>query len=139
MTICICYHKFLITKFNNIMTNNTYSGSSILDPETGFVQAPSASQAANDLRAAIEEKGNSFISTATNIKDKAVEKAAQFREITTEKAAILKDKASDQWQETRVKVSEYHNTAEDYIREHPTKCVVGALGLGFIIGLIVRR
>jgi ElaB/YqjD/DUF883 family membrane-anchored ribosome-binding protein len=121
------------------MTNNNYPNSSTLDPETGFTQPSSATQAANDLRAAIGEKENSFISTASNIKDRAVEKAAQFREITTEKAGILKEKASDQWQETRVKVSEYHNTAEDYIREHPTKCVVGALSLGFIIGLIVRR
>ena len=29
--------------------------------------------------------------------------------------------------------------AEDYIRQNPTKCVLGALGLGVLIGLIVRR
>jgi ElaB/YqjD/DUF883 family membrane-anchored ribosome-binding protein len=28
---------------------------------------------------------------------------------------------------------------EDYVREHPTKSILGALGVGFVIGLIFRR
>ena len=44
-------------------------------------------------------------------------------------------------------IESIHNTAaraaekaaEDYIRQHPTKCVLGALGVGFLLGLIVRR
>ena len=38
-----------------------------------------------------------------------------------------------------MKAKELHVTAEDYIRQNPTKCVLSALGLGFLIGLIVRR
>jgi ElaB/YqjD/DUF883 family membrane-anchored ribosome-binding protein len=38
-----------------------------------------------------------------------------------------------------VKAKELQVTAEDYIRQNPTKCVISALGLGFLIGLIVRR
>ena len=129
-----------------------------LDPETGFTQNPAASssisQAANDLRVAAGEKAKEFVHTAETkasaIKDRAVESAQHFRDSAAEKAAALKsaatekahhlkESATEQWQETRVKAVEFQVTAEDYIRQNPTKCVVSALGLGFLIGLIVRR
>ena len=89
-------------------------------------------------------------SKASVLKERAVESAQQFRETATEKATAfkaaatekaqhLKESATEQWQDTRVKAKELQVTAEDYIRQNPTKCVVSALGLGFLIGLIVRR
>ena len=54
-------------------------------------------------------------------------------------AQKLKSAAEEQWQETRVKAREYHTSAEDYIREHPTKSILIAAGVGFLFGLIVRR
>ena len=62
-----------------------------------------------------------------------------MKSAATERAQHLKESATEQWQDTRVKAKELHVTAEDYIRQNPTKCVVSALGLGFLIGLIVRR
>lgn len=128
-----------------------------LEPEAGFTAgtaAPSIAQAATDLRTAASEKAKELVHTAETkasaLKERAVESAQQFRDVAAEKAAALKSAASEkavhlketateQWQETRVKAKEIHITAEDYIRQNPTKCVVSALGLGFLIGLIVRR
>ena len=134
--------------------SNPFSTPSSLDPEAGFTQSPSIAQAANDLRAAAGEKARELVHTAENkavaLKDRAVESAQHFRDTASEKAAALKaaasekaaafkDSASVQWEDTRVKAKELHVTAEDYIRQNPTKCVISALGLGFLIGLIVRR
>ena len=134
--------------------NNPFSATNTLDPEAGFTQTPSVSQAANDLRAAAGEKAREFVHTAeekaTALKGRAVESAQQFRDTATERASQLKatatekalhfkESATEQWQDTRVKAKELHITAEDYIRQNPTKCVLSALGAGFLIGLIVRR
>lgn len=127
---------------------------SSLDPEAGTPSAPSVSQAASDLRAAAG-------ATADAIKECAVETAQHLRDVTTEKAGqfkseamlraeelklaasgraeMLRHNATEQWQDTRVRAKELQITAEDYIRENPTKCVLTALGAGFLIGLIVRR
>ena len=134
--------------------SNPFSTPSSLDPEAGFTQTPSISQAANDLRSAAGEKVREIAQTAeskaTEIKERAVEGAQHFREVATEKASAfkssaperaqhLRESATEQWQDTRVKAHELHVTAEDYIRQNPTKCVISALGLGFLIGLIMRR
>lgn len=136
-----------------------------LDPEAGFSQTPSVSQAANDLRAAAGERAKEVVHETTDqakaLKSKAVESAQQFRDVATEKAQALKATATEkatvlrqaaeekathlrsvadeQWHQTRDRAKDIHVTAEDYIRENPTKCVLGALGIGFLIGLISRR
>ncbi|MEI6676477.1 MAG: hypothetical protein WCO57_15005 [Verrucomicrobiota bacterium] len=136
-----------------------------LDPEVGFTARPSVAQAANDLRAAAGEKAREIaqnVSTqASTLKERAIESAQHFREVATEKASQLKataaekaeelkhsaterahrlqETAAEQWRDTRDKTKELHVTAEDYIRQNPTKCVLGALGLGLLVGLIVRR
>jgi len=124
--------------------SNPFSSSPSLDPEAGFSnQASAVAQAANDLRVAAGEKAREFVQTAESkaaaLKEKAVEKAENFKAAATDKAQHLKETASAQWNDTRVKAKEYHGTAEDYIRENPTKSVLVALGAGFLIGLIARR
>ena len=142
-----------------------FSNPTSLDPETGFTPIPSVSQAANDLRVAAGEKAKAIahnVSTqASTLKERAIESAQHFREVATEKVGQLKataaekaveikqsaaerahrlqESAAEQWRDTRDMTKEFHVTAEDYIRQNPTKCVVGALGLGILIGLIVRR
>ena len=142
-----------------------YSATNSLDPAAGSASTPSVAQAANDLRVAAGEKARELVHTAEEkaaaLKDRAVESAQQFRETAveranqfaatatekatafksaaTDKAQQMKECASEQWQDTRVKAREFQVTAEDYIRQNPTKCVLSALGAGFLIGLIVRR
>lgn len=131
--------------------NDPHSTNSLTpSTEAGFAQAPSVNQAAQDLRSAAGEKIKDLTAQAASLKDKAIESAEHFRNVASEKAREarasagekahhFKEIAEDQWSETREKALEFHSTAEDYIREHPTKCVLGALGIGFLIGLIVRR
>ena len=69
----------------------------------------------------------------------ATEKAEHFKSVASDKVQHAKDTAQHQWEETRGKAKEIHVTAEDYIRQNPTKAVLGALGVGFLIGLIARN
>lgn len=106
--------------------------------------------AANDLRSAASDFAKTTGEQATHVKDRAldtanalkasaVQKAEEFKTVASEKVSHAKEVAQQQWDETRVRAKEIHVTAEDYIRQNPTKAVLGALGVGFLIGLIVRR
>ena len=134
--------------------SNPFSTPDTPGSEASANPAPTLAQAVNDLRAAAGEKARELVQTAESkasaLKERAVESAQSFRESATEKASALKaaatetahhlkESATDQWEDTRVKARELQVTAEDYIRQNPTKCVLSALGLGFLIGLIVRR
>lgn len=136
------------------MTENPFSTT----PPAG---APSVSDAASELRHAAGDfatatgaEANKFkdraIETAQSLKANATEKADHFKAVATEKADHYKtlatekahhakESAQHQWEETREKAKEIHVTAEDYIRQNPTKAVLGALGIGFLIGLIARN
>lgn len=138
------------------MNDNSFSNAVDLDPST-----PSVSTAASDLRSAASDFASKTQEQAVNLKDRALEtaqalkanaadKAQQFKASATEKAEHYKavaadtahhvrDTAQQQWDETRVKAKEIQVTAEDYIRQNPTKAVLGALGVGFLIGLITRK
>jgi len=136
-----------------------------LEPSAGFTTPPSVTQAANDLRAAAGEKAKEFAHTvstqAATLKERAIESAQHFREAATERASTLKQSATEktealriaaaerahrlqesaveQWSQTCERSKDIQITAEDYIRQNPTKCVMGALGIGILIGLMVRR
>jgi ElaB/YqjD/DUF883 family membrane-anchored ribosome-binding protein len=73
------------------------------------------------------------------LKADAIEKAKNFRNYAGEKAAAIKQEAGVKIKQGTDKAKELHTTAEDYIKENPTKCVLGAVGIGVIIGLILRR
>lgn len=132
--------------------NDSLSNS--LDPDTGFAPNPSISQAANDLRVAAGEKAREIVHSAeakaASLKEKAIESAQQFRATASQRASALKasateranhfrESANEQWDDTCDRAKEWHVTAEDYIRQNPTKSVLCAVGLGFLVGLIVRR
>ena len=124
--------------------NDPFANPEKHNPEAGFSQgAASVAQAANDLRVAAGEKARDLAQTATAqvsaLKEKAVESAHHFREVAADKASHLRDTATERWEESRVKAQEFQVTAEDYIRQNPTKAVFGALGVGFLVGLILRR
>jgi ElaB/YqjD/DUF883 family membrane-anchored ribosome-binding protein len=114
-----------------------------LGPDEDFVGGPSLSHAAKEFRAAAGVK-------AADLKERALESAHHFRETAAEKAAALKataaektqhlrESATEHWEETRVRAKEIHRDAEEYVRQNPTKCILCAIGAGFLIGLIVRR
>ncbi len=55
------------------------------------------------------------------------------------RADKIKQAAAEKLNKGKEKAKQIHVSGEDYVRAHPTKCVLGALGLGVAIGLIVRR
>jgi ElaB/YqjD/DUF883 family membrane-anchored ribosome-binding protein len=112
--------------------------------------APSVSAAVSELRHAAGDLAVATGAEATKIKERALENAHTLKDSATlkaealktaaaEKVQFLREEALHQWDETRVKAKEIHVTTEDYIRQNPTKAVLGALGIGFLIGLIVRN
>jgi len=141
MTVCPQPYKAMSNQFST--------------PENASLNpSPSIAQAANDLRSAAGEKAREFVhtaetkasalkeravETAQHLRESATEKACAFKAVASDKAHHLKESAAEQWEDTRDKARELQVTAEDYIRQNPTKCVISALGLGFLIGLIVRR
>ncbi|MDP4625387.1 MAG: hypothetical protein NWT08_09650 [Akkermansiaceae bacterium] len=102
-----------------------------------------AVETANALKASATEKAEHYKTVASekaeHYKAVATEKAEHYKTVATEKSQQAKENAQKQWDDTRVKAKEIHVTAEDYIRQNPTKAVLGALGVGFLIGLIARN
>ncbi len=131
----------------------TYANPNI-NSDSPFSEAPSSQAAADDLRGAAGDKAKQIAQDANakaqQLKQSAVEKAQQFRdfagtkahdikETAGVKAQQLKQAAGEQVQHGRVKAREAHASAEEYIRQNPTKSVLTALGVGFVLGIIVRR
>jgi ElaB/YqjD/DUF883 family membrane-anchored ribosome-binding protein len=50
-----------------------------------------------------------------------------------------RDKAEQAWDDARDRARTFHEDANQYVRENPTKAVFTALGIGFVLGLIFRR
>jgi ElaB/YqjD/DUF883 family membrane-anchored ribosome-binding protein len=43
------------------------------------------------------------------------------------------------WDDARARVRSLQDDGKQYVRETPTKAVLTALGVGFVVGLISRR
>ena len=122
--------------------------------DSPFSETPASQKAAGDLRAAAGDKARQVAQDASakaqQLKQTAVDKAQQFRDFAGNKASEIKETAGvkaqqfkeaagEQLQHGRVKAREIHADTEEYIRQHPTKSVLTALGAGVVIGLILRR
>jgi len=69
-----------------------------------------------------------------------VQRAAEALESATANVAEdYRDKSEQSWNETKVRVHTWQEEGEEYVRENPMKAVFTALGIGFVLGLIVRH
>ena len=125
------------------MTNSPFSNAPTAGQPSVFTAASDLRHAAGDFAAATGAEAAKIKERAAEaaqfIKANATEKTDHYKAVATEKAQHAKEIAQHQWEETRVKAKEIHVTAEDYIRQNPTKAVLGALGIGFLIGIIARN
>jgi ElaB/YqjD/DUF883 family membrane-anchored ribosome-binding protein len=136
------------------MNDNSFSSTPTAGPPSVSEAVSELRHAAGDFAAATSAEASRIkeraVETAHSLKASASEKADHFKSLASEKADYYKAVATDkvqhakqtaqhQWEETRVKAKEIHVTTEDFIRQNPTKAVLGALGVGFLIGLIVRN
>jgi ElaB/YqjD/DUF883 family membrane-anchored ribosome-binding protein len=65
--------------------------------------------------------------------------AEDLRSAATAMAGDYRDKATQAWDDAKVRVRTLQEDGEDYVRENPMKAVLTALGVGFVLGLIFRR
>jgi ElaB/YqjD/DUF883 family membrane-anchored ribosome-binding protein len=49
------------------------------------------------------------------------------------------DKAEQALDEAKVRVRTWQSEGEEYVRENPMKAVFAALGIGFVLGLMIRH
>ena len=75
---------------------------------------------------------------ADEIRDAAARKAGELKDAAAEKGAQLKEAAFEQLGSSREKFEELRLEGERYVRDNPGKSVLIALGLGFIIGRIIK-
>ena len=80
-----------------------------------------AAQAVNDLRAAAEAK------------------AAELRAAAEGKVHEIRGKAEQAYTDARTRANSLRGESEVWIRENPTRAVLTALGVGFILGLVFRK
>lgn len=126
----------------------TPNANALKDEETDTVTSTEGLRhtAAEKARATAKDVQNK----ATQLKNAATEKAQQLRTFAGDKASTIRDEAShkaqqvkqvacEKYEQSKAKAKDAHSSSEEYIREHPTKCVLGAFGVGLLIGLLARR
>jgi ElaB/YqjD/DUF883 family membrane-anchored ribosome-binding protein len=100
-------------------------------------------QAADELRAAATDKAQQIRAAASDrakdvrlqaetaaerLKSAALDGKQRFSQFADEKMNVTKDRARH-----------YYEEGEQYIRENPTKAILTALGVGFVLGALFRR
>ncbi|WP_166443004.1 DUF883 family protein [Phragmitibacter flavus] len=103
----------------------------------------SAKKAAEELRAAATAKAQEFRGVASakaqEFRGAAEQKAHEFRETAGEKAHQVKDYADKTWTDARSQALDYTAEAERYTREKPLQALLAALGVGIILGVILKK
>ena len=108
------------------------------------------SEAADAARKKLEEVRTVAESTAKDFGAAAATKASQFGTQAAEKAKNLKatvesgscelrEKATQTFGVASAQVGELQEKGKVYVRENPTQSIVIALGVGFLLGLLVGR
>jgi ElaB/YqjD/DUF883 family membrane-anchored ribosome-binding protein len=78
-----------------------------------------------------------ILSAAEELRAAAAAKAQQLKEaLKTEDLKVMADRVV---RETSARWREVSDNAAVFIREHPGKAALAALGIGFAIGLLFRR
>lgn len=98
-----------------------------------------AREAAQGVQNRATQLKNAASEKATQLRSYAGEKATALKEDASQRAHVVKQAASEKYEQSKAKAKDVHASSEDYIREHPTKCVLGAFGVGLLIGLLARR
>jgi ElaB/YqjD/DUF883 family membrane-anchored ribosome-binding protein len=84
------------------------------------------------LRAAAGDLKEAASANIENIRQAAGQKADELREAAQGKAQELRGAAESAWSNARSK-------GEAYVRDNPIKAVLIALGLGLLLGLLLRK
>lgn len=76
---------------------------------------------------------------AADFRAEAGEAAAQMRDAAGDAARELKERLESIAGDLRGKATGWQKELEKYVRKNPTKSVLTAVGVGFVLGVICRR
>jgi ElaB/YqjD/DUF883 family membrane-anchored ribosome-binding protein len=76
---------------------------------------------------------------AEDLKSAAGAVAEEYRGKAEQAWGDARGKAEQAWEDATHRARTFQEDAEEYVRENPTKAVITALGIGFVLGLIFRR
>jgi ElaB/YqjD/DUF883 family membrane-anchored ribosome-binding protein len=79
------------------------------------------------------------VAKAAEIRRVAEKKAEELRQLAQAKAQEFSGAAGTAWTDARSRAKDWHSGSETYVRENPTKAILIALGLGFLLGLMFRK
>lgn len=111
---------------------------------------PSVGQAVQDLRAAAGETARAVANEAGNAKNIAVDRFQQAREVAmskldafkasaSAKAAFVREKAGEGWNQARGKAKDVYEAGETYVKENPGKSIAIAFVAGAAIGWLLNN
>jgi ElaB/YqjD/DUF883 family membrane-anchored ribosome-binding protein len=78
---------------------------------------------------------NELQSTRTHGQQAAEDLKSEARGVVEE----YRGAAEQVWDDTKERVRTFKEDADEYVRENPTKTVLAALAIGFVLGLIAFR
>lgn len=124
---------------NDTPTADSPFGSTVGTSDPFQAAKASALKAAEELRQAAALKAAEFRSAAEarahDLRDSAGSAAADLKE----KAGEFRDYADETFQEARARCADLRVEAEKFAREKPVQALLTAFGVGFVVGLILRR
>lgn len=81
------------------------------------------------------EANEKFESGKTHVK----QAADDLRSAAGAKAQEIRERAESAYDTARTRARSWQEEGEQYVRENPLRGVLTALGVGFILGLLIRR
>lgn len=74
-----------------------------------------------------------------DLREAAEAKAAEMRAAAESKVQEIRGKAEQAYSDARDRAQSLRGESEQWIRENPTRAVLTAMGVGFVIGLMFRK
>jgi ElaB/YqjD/DUF883 family membrane-anchored ribosome-binding protein len=98
-----------------------------------------AESGTDNLRTAASDLKGAASAKVEDIRHAAGQKTDELREAAQGKAQEFRGAAESVWSDTMSQAKSWHIKGEAYVRANPTKAVLVALGLGFLLGLLFRE
>jgi ElaB/YqjD/DUF883 family membrane-anchored ribosome-binding protein len=107
-------------------------GSPATDSDPFASAKASALKAADDLRNAAAAKAQEF-------RQAAEQRAQQLKQSASQATDQVREYADKAWSETRAHTKDLAAEAEKFAREKPLQALLAAFGVGFMVGVILKR
>lgn len=95
--------------------------------------------AANDTNCSCPSARELAVTRFQQARAFAAAKVNQIRKAATEQATTIRDYAQEKGEVIRDKAKQFHEAGEEYVKEKPTQSVLIAMGVGLLIGMLLRR